>query len=223
MPTPLPRRGFFSRIAAGTAAFSAAYGIPSVADAQPSEQAQSHELDKWLDDLKGQHKQVFDCVTVARIGDMMFARNFLTANASDYGLKDEDSSVIVSLRHEATMFGFGDAMWEKYKIGEAMDVPQGGGRGGRGASADTARPPRATRNPQLQMINALAARGAHFTVCGMATTRRAGEFARALGLQAADVRADLVANMVPNCRVVAAGIVLINRAQERGFTFAYVG
>ena len=204
MPTPLPRRGFLARLTAGTAAFSAVFGLPRIADAQEAERAQSHELDKWIDELKGQHKQVFDCVTAARIGDMLFVRNFLTASASDYGLKDEEASLIVSLRHEATLFGFNDAMWEKYGIAEVLGLPKGG-------------------NPQLQMITALAARGVRFTVCGMGTTRRAGDFARARGLQPADVRAELVANIVPNSRIVAAGIVLVNRAQERGFTFAYIG
>ncbi|HKS06184.1 MAG TPA: hypothetical protein VJR92_07700 [Gemmatimonadaceae bacterium] len=223
------RRTFLARLAAGAAAFGAAFALPRDAEAQDA--IQSHELDKWIDELKGQHKQVYDCVTKAHIGEMMYASNFLRANTTDYGLTDAQLVSIISLRHEATPYGYNDAMWEKYKIGESLDVPARptGGRGGRGAtdsSATTTTPDstaRATRNPQMNMIRSLADRGAQFTVCGLATTRYAGEFARKVNRPSADVRAELVANLVPNCRVVPAGVVVINRAQERGFSLLYVG
>jgi intracellular sulfur oxidation DsrE/DsrF family protein len=34
---------------------------------------------------------------------------------------------------------------------------------------------------------------------------------------------ELAANLVGNSRLVPAGIVAVNRAQERGYSFAYVG
>lgn len=222
------RRSFLARLSAAAAALSATFALPRSAGAEP---LQSHDLDKWLDDLKGQHKMICDCVTKTHISEMAFARNFLQANGTDYGLNDSDSSVIVSLRHEATPFGFNDAMWEKYKIGESLDVPaRAAGRGGAaGAATDTTRAatdsivPKATRNPQLTMITTLSQRGALFTVCGMATQRYAGEYARKTNQQMADVRAELLANLVPNGRPVAAGVIVINRAQERGFSLLYVG
>jgi intracellular sulfur oxidation DsrE/DsrF family protein len=224
----VPRRNFLARLAAGAAAFSAGFAAPRTLSAQ---QAESHELDKWIDELKGQHKQVYDCVTKARIGDMQFATNFLTANQNPYGLKDADTSVIVSLRHEATPFGFNDAMWEKYKIGESLKIPErpAGGRGGAAATdttraaGDTTPVVMATRNPQLRMITTLGGRGVQFTVCALATQRYAGEYARKTNQQMADVRTELLANLVPNCRAVAAGVVVVNRAQERGFTLLYIG
>ena len=173
---------------------------------------------------------MYDCVTKARIGDMMFAQNFLSANQSAYGLKDADSSVIVSMRHEATPFGFNDAMWEKYKIGESLSVPAraAGGRGGAAndstrAATDTTPVVMATKNPQLSTITSLGTRGVQFTVCSLATLRYAGEYARKTSQQMADVRTELLANLVPNCRAVAAGVIVINRAQERGFSLLYVG
>ena len=33
---------------------------------------------------------------------------------------------------------------------------------------------------------------------------------------------ELVANLIPNSHMVPAGIVAVNRAQERGYTFSYV-
>lgn len=44
------------------------------------------------------------------------------------------------------------------------------------------------------------------------------------GMTAADVEADLRANLVtPTARVVAAGVIVTNRAQEKGFAYTYVG
>jgi intracellular sulfur oxidation DsrE/DsrF family protein len=34
---------------------------------------------------------------------------------------------------------------------------------------------------------------------------------------------ELTENLVPNGHMVPAGIVAVNRAQERGYTFTYVG
>jgi intracellular sulfur oxidation DsrE/DsrF family protein len=238
MTDSLPRRSFLSRLAAGAAAASAAIGLPRLAGAQTATQRETHELDKWIDELKGQHKQIYDCVTKARIGDMMFARNFVVANRTDYGLKDDDISSIVSLRHEATAFAFNDAMWEKYKIGEVLDIPQRmlGGRGGNAGPppvADTTRVtpdstaaaavPKATRNPQMSAITSMGAMGVQFTVCALALRAVSGTYARKLGLQSEDVRADLLANLVPKCRPVPAGVVIVNRAQEKGFTYLYIG
>jgi hypothetical protein len=58
----------------------------------------------------------------------------------------------------------------------------------------------------------------------MATTRIARTVAADTGLNAAEIEADLRANLVtPTARVVAAGVIVTNRAQEKGFTYTYVG
>jgi intracellular sulfur oxidation DsrE/DsrF family protein len=47
--------------------------------------------------------------------------------------------------------------------------------------------------------------------------------AQATGGQADSIFKELAANLVPNARIVPAGIVAVNRAQERGYTFVYAG
>jgi intracellular sulfur oxidation DsrE/DsrF family protein len=63
----------------------------------------------------------------------------------------------------------------------------------------------------------------HVAVCGTATRFFAGIAAGKSGMTADAVYRELVANLVRNSHVVPAGIVAVNRAQERGYTFAYVG
>jgi intracellular sulfur oxidation DsrE/DsrF family protein len=53
----------------------------------------------------------------------------------------------------------------------------------------------------------------------MATSRIAGMIARAAGSNAEAVNKELMANLVSNGRMVPAGIIAVNRAQERGYSF----
>jgi intracellular sulfur oxidation DsrE/DsrF family protein len=205
------RRSFLARLAAVGTALAGVVAVPSTSRAQSS-RAPTHPADAWLDDLKGQHKNIYDCTSVES-GPMgwTFARNFLTANTGPiYQLKDADVNAIVSLRHSASVFGFNDAMWSKYKLGESQKVNEGGVA--------------AVRNSHANTANDLAKRGVIVTVCGLATGRIARTVAADASLNAADVEADLRANLVtPTARVVAAGVTVVNRAQEKGFTYTYVG
>jgi len=203
------RRAFLARLAAIGGGLAVI--VPFTATAQAS-RAPTHPADAWLDDLKGQHKNIYDCTSVEN-GSMgfAFARNFLTANTGPiYQLKDADINAIVSLRHSATVFGFNDATWAKYKLGESQKVIESGVA--------------AVKNPHLAAANDLAKRGVIVTVCGLATGRIARTVAADAGMSAADIEADLRANLVtPTARVVAAGVIATNRAQEKGFAYTYVG
>jgi intracellular sulfur oxidation DsrE/DsrF family protein len=205
------RRSFLARLATAGSALAAVVTLPSASAAQASP-GTTHPADAWLDDLKGQHKNIFDCISIETgPTGWTFARNFLTANTGPiYQLKDADVNAIVCVRHLASVFGFNDAVWTKYKLGESQKVNEGGVA--------------AVRNPHANTANDLAKRGVIVAICGMATTRIARTVAGDTGLNAADIEADLRANLVtPTARVVAAGVIVTNRAQERGFTYTYVG
>jgi intracellular sulfur oxidation DsrE/DsrF family protein len=207
------RRSFLARLAGIGTAIAAVAALPSQTSAQSSPPGgPTHPADAWLDDLKGQHKNIFDCTSVEHGPEgWTFARNFLTANTGPvYGLRDSDVNAIVCVRHQSSVFGFNDAMWAKYKLGESQKVSEGGVP--------------ATKNAHANTANDLANRGVIVAVCGMALSRIARMVARDAGVNAADVEADLKANLVtPTARVVAAGVIVTNRAQEKGFTYTYVG
>ena len=205
------RRSFLARLAAAGTAFASVLAFPSTSAAQRG-RADTHPADAWLDELKGQHKNIYDCTSIENgPNGWSFARNFLTANTGPiYQYKDADINTIVCVRHVATVYGYNDAMWEKYKLGESQKVMEGGVA--------------LTKNPQTNTASTLAARGVIVAICGMATGRIARAVASGAGASAADVEADLRANLVtPTARVVAAGVIVTNRAQEKGFTYTYVG
>jgi intracellular sulfur oxidation DsrE/DsrF family protein len=205
------RRSFLARLAAAGTALAGVVALPRTSAAQSS-RGPSHPADAWLDELKGQHKTIFDCTSIENgPTGWTFARNFLTANTGPiYQLTDADINAIVCMRHSASVFGFNDAMWTKYKLGESQKVNEGGVP--------------AVKNPHASTAMDLAKRGVIVAVCGMAAARIARTVAADAHMSAADVEADLRANLVtPTARVVAAGVIVTNRAQERGFTYTYVG
>jgi hypothetical protein len=197
----------------------------STAGARPFEPAR-HPQDEWMDTLPGKHRTVIDCAAAAAAGTGVFyANNIFTANRNGYQLADSDVAVIVVLRHEATAFAYTDAIWAKY--GTVL--------GPMGKITD----PRTNQPPTVNPLNsrefgpamtnlgvtasALASRGAHFGVCDMATNRIAGVIAAAVKSAQPEIYKELVANILPNGHMVAAGVVAINRAQERGYSMLTAG
>jgi hypothetical protein len=55
----------------------------------------------------------------------------------------------------------------------------------------------------------------------MATRRLAATIAKAGGPSPDAAYTEIIANLMPNAHMVPAGIVALNRAQERGYAFAH--
>ena len=217
----LQRRSFFSAAVAASA-----FGSTQLSQAQAQSpaghwQPKHHEQDDWLGKLPGKHRMVFDATTPEGFGyALAYAGNYFIGNAEGYGLKDSDLAVVIVARHHATPFAFNDAMWKKYgaKISELSNFTDP-----RTKSAPTINLYNLAEDLRLPnrggTIDALINRGVHFAVCQMATRQLADAFAEAVGGKGADVFKELSANLVGNSRMVPAGIVAVNRAQERGYTF----
>ncbi len=206
------RRSFLTRFNAGAASIAAlALGSRALAQTKASAPAlfepARHDKDDWMDQLPGKHRVVFDTTSAARFADaLLFANNFMTANRSDYGLQNSDLAIIIVARHISTAFGYNDAMWAKYG---AQMAPMSG--------LDTV-PKNNPRSAGGFGVDGLAKAGVQFAVCAMATRRIAGSIAQATGGNTDTINAELIANLVPNGRMVSAGIVAVSRAQERGYT-----
>ena len=223
------RRSFLSRLAAGAAAFSGVALQTQSAVAQSaaaSFRPARHPQDDWLDQIPGSHRFVIDTTSAAGFGAaILFANNFFAANDSGYGLKNADAAVVIVARHNSTPFAYNEAVWSKY--GTAF------------AEASSFEDPKTKARPTTNLFNAsgygnalpnfgvtvdaLIARGVHFAVCAMATRRLAGVAATAVKGNADEIFKELSSNLVRNSHLAAAGIVAVNRAQERGYTFANAG
>jgi len=72
-------------------------------------------------------------------------------------------------------------------------------------------------------LDVLIRRGVQFAVCDMATRAYAGIIAGKVGGKAEEVYAELKDHSIANCHYVPAGIVAVNRAQERGYALVQMG
>jgi intracellular sulfur oxidation DsrE/DsrF family protein len=72
-------------------------------------------------------------------------------------------------------------------------------------------------------IPSLVQKNVQFAICNMATRFVAGVIAEKTKGNADAIYRELSSNLIPNSHLVAAGVVAVNRAQERGYTLLYAG
>jgi intracellular sulfur oxidation DsrE/DsrF family protein len=214
----IARRLFLTRLGAGAGVLGAtAVGASTAMAETPTDAAWKparHSQDDWFDQIAGQHRFVFDTTTPGGLDlAFTFAGNYFTANHESYGLEDHDLAVVMIARHKSTSFGYKDTMWAKY--GKQFSEQSG--------FVDPKTNAAPTANLYAERMDPLVKKGVQFGVCQMSSRRIAGMIAQATGGQADSILKELAANLVPNARIVPAGIVAVNRAQEHGYTFVYAG
>jgi len=224
LQSSMARRLFLARMGAGAGFVGASVISAPSADAQVAADATwrpaRHTQDDWYDKVPGVHRFLFDSSTAESMGwALQFASNYFTANQDVYGLKDSDLAVIIVARHKATSFAYNDAIWAKYgkQISEQAEF----------MDPKTKEPPKinvygpAGETQQAGKMDALIKKGVQFAVCQMSTRGIATRIAKANGLEIANVVKEISENLIVNAHMVPAGILAVNRAQERGYSFIY--
>jgi hypothetical protein len=229
MELPLARRSFLSRLGAGLSVLGATLtGGAAAAQTRStatggSWQPSRHAQDDWLDQVPGKHRFLFDTTTTEGLGEaLLYTNNYFLANQNAYGLANADLAVVIVMRHFSTPFAYNDTIWAKY--------------GGPIASRINFNDPQTKQPPKLNVYNStthvaalpsfgttldsVLKRGVQLAVCQMATRFFAGGIAEATGGNADSIYDELAGNLVTNSHLVSAGIVTVNRAQERGYAFA---
>jgi hypothetical protein len=184
--------------------------------------------DAWLDKPGTRHRLVLDTAT-AEAADkaVSYLEGFYSANKSGYDLGPESLGAVIVLRHFSTPFGYNDRIWSKYGPALADKLKLSGQNAIRAAHLNPlwSAPPAdgataAAGDGDTPTLATLAAKGARFAVCAVATA----EFAKLLvkGGDAATLEAELKANLVSGSVLVASGIVAVNRAQEHGYAFVSI-
>jgi intracellular sulfur oxidation DsrE/DsrF family protein len=229
----MARRSFLARLGVGAGVLGATAVGSSAALADVAGAAGSdawhparHDQDNWLDQIPGVHRFAFDTTTPAGMdGALRFANNYYNVNQNAYGLKETDLAVVIIARARSTSFGYNDAMWAKY--GKVFS-DQSGFTDPKTKQAPTvnfyALPDDGSGDPISGAMQALIKKGVRFGVCASATRNIAGRVAKATGGDTDAIVKELGANLIcSNARLVPAGIVAVNRAQERGYAICSPG
>jgi intracellular sulfur oxidation DsrE/DsrF family protein len=224
LQSSMARRKFLARLGAGAGVVGASVIASSSAEAQAAADAPwrpaRHTQDDWYDKIPGVHRFLFDSSTAESMGwALQFASNYFTANQDVYGLKESDLAVIIVARHKATSFAYSDAIWAKYgkQISEQAEF----------LDPKTKEPPKFNvygamgETQQAGKMEALIKKGVQFAVCQMSTRGIATRIAKANGVEIDSVIKEITSNLIGNAHMVPAGILAVNRAQERGYSFIY--
>lgn len=208
--SPLPgRRSFLSIV-------TALAGLPAVTQAQRSTAVPSSSpFDlTWLDQMKGQHKQLYDLGSVDLAEEpraLRFPRNFLDTFRDEFHLEFPAINTAVGISNSAFPMNATDRLWAKYKLGERAKI----------IDPTTKQP--AVRNIFYAegdiSVKTLQARGAVFWQCNVALGSISQQLATAAQLPVADVRADLVAGLNPGVRIMPSHVMALALSQEHGFTY----
>ena len=217
---PTHRRGFLGTLA--TAAAAGLAGLtPLRLEAQPprmSKAGMDANFETWLNKITGKHKMLFDAPEVNGGMAVVWPRVWLNGNNENYGTKDTDNSAVIVMRHSAIPMAMQDALWAKYHLGEVFNIKNGDAP--------------ATANgfaKQLPLplpgtgVEALLASGAQIGVCNVALTVFSGMVAQKMNMDAAAVKADWVAGLIPGVQVVPSGVLAVARAQEKGCVYCFAG
>jgi intracellular sulfur oxidation DsrE/DsrF family protein len=211
----IERRGFLGEMSLGVLTVAGGSGISRLLANSAA------ETEPWLQGLTGRHKQYFDVSAHLQGAPLGRTANFLNAYVDAYSLKDSDLNVVFGVHGTAIPMVFNDALWSKYGLGAKYSIDELG-----------------TKNPAVRnifsgagagntwfepSIVALQKRGVRFVACQQAIARVAKELAARDGRDAAAIKQELIAGLLPGVTPVPAAIVAVNRAQEAGLTYVYIG
>jgi intracellular sulfur oxidation DsrE/DsrF family protein len=179
--------------------------------------------ESWLRGLTGKHRQFFDVGAIQGGAPLRRIHNFLATYASAYGVKESDVNAVFGAHGGGLGFVLGDGAWSKYELGATYGVN------------DPATGKPSVRNLFVEMttkigvvmpeasISRLQARGVRFLACNNTLTGLSETLAARFQSDAAAVRQDLVAAVLPGVTIVPAMAIAGNRAQESGLTYASLG
>ncbi len=74
---------------------------------------------------------------------------------------------------------------------------------------------------QAGKMEALIKKGVQFAVCSTSTRGIATRIAKANNIEVDSVVKEITSNLIANARMVPAGVLAVNRAQEHGYSFLY--
>ena len=215
------RRSFLARLGAAAAAFgfgssaaAAQQGGASAASTAAPWQPAREAKDDWLDQIPGKHRLIFDATSPEAVADAIrYTGNFFTANKNGYGLESSEVAVVIVLRHKATQFAFNDEVWAKY--GKVLS--------GEDKFTDPKTGAVPTSNFYKAGLEGHIKRGVHLAVCDLSTNRLKSAIAKAHDAKPEEIYKELTSTALGNSHFVAAGILAVNRAQERGYAVAHTG
>ena len=175
----------------------------------------------WLDALAGKHRQVFDVGALEPGGSPLHVvSNYLDAHREVFGLVYPDVNTLVGIAFSAFPINASDALWKTYALGTRWKIKDPGT--GDWATHNIFASAPAASPAANETVGALQRRGTIFWQCNNALGGIARQLADDLQRPVDEVRAELVAGLLPGVKLVPAHTMVLGLAQEHGCTYERV-
>jgi hypothetical protein len=223
-----PRRSFLARAAAAVASIVAVNGLERpgavIAQAKPG----PADPDRWLDDLKGKHRCLFDFPGHGMGFPQIHMLNFIETYQSAYGVPAADLNAVGTCYGApggpASMpIAWNDAMWAKYKIGDIVKVTDPATKGPalrnmffRPMAGDPVFLNGKVMRAAMENLQKL---GCTFIMCNNSFLAWVGFLAGQGMGKTEDIEREIRANLIPGVVTVPAMVIAIERAQARGLAY----
>lgn len=222
-----PRREFIGQL--GMMAFAAS--IPRNVEARstsgdsfshlprPASRAPLWDM-SWVERISpAPYKVVIDSTKVE--GDSLFTAGDILDTFHDvYNTPDDQTRVVVVMRHFGAAMGLTDALWDKYAIGEERTVTDPATKAPAKRNIFLRAGPNDKEKWELNSkIEPLVARGVTFLVCSRAAMSLASSLAKKVNKPVEEVQADVKAGLVPGAFLMPNGVFAVIRAQNAGCAF----
>ncbi len=220
-----PRRKFLQSLTLGAAAIgTAGISAPISASAEGIDAWYEGDPELWMKKIKGKHRIVYDVTEPHQQFPFAWPRVFLLTNEAT-GTPPGDCSVVVVLRHNAIPFALNNDLWEKYKLGEMFHVKDVNTNQTPSKNPFWNPAPGTYKFPGFGVvsigINELQESGVQFLVCDAAMTVYSAIAAGNSG-NAAEIKKEWAAGVLPGIHVVPSGVWAVGRAQEKGCGYCFV-
>ena len=175
-------------------------------------------------------KQVYDVRAVGEGKFLNNVKNSLNGFVYGFGIPESEVKVAVALHGPSNALAFDDAMWEKYRLGEFVEVNDP--TTGKAATRNIFFPAKAGGSENLEdwsskmqdhSVAALQQRGVKFLCCHTATEEQVVAMVKKFSLKAApeEIVKDLQAHVLPGVLIVPAMVATVALLQSEG-RFTYI-
>jgi intracellular sulfur oxidation DsrE/DsrF family protein len=234
---PITRRLFVTQAAAGIAAFHA-LGQASPSDKSElvwkSSQWKIEDFRKLVED-RARIKQVYDVTQINQGKFLNNVKNSLNGLRFGFDIPDQQIKIAVALHGPANMVNYDDTVWEKYQVGEWLNVtdpatgkpadrniyyPAKARPGQAGLPQDPDDPNSADQDSSVQTLQA---RGVQFLSCHTALEEQARALIRRNKLTESPeaIVQDMLPHALPGVLVVASMVAAVALLQAEGH-YTYV-
>jgi intracellular sulfur oxidation DsrE/DsrF family protein len=221
------RRTFVSGVSSALTALGTLGVSPGIAEGQLIERRSdwnTADFDALLK-VSARAKQVYDIRPIADGKFLSNVKNSLNGFHFGFGIPESSIKVVVGMHGPSNALNFSDAMWEKYKLGEWLQVTDP--KTGKPAIRNLYYPKKALTSTDPEVgdsiyqdtsIEALQARGVQFLSCHTATEEQARALVEKYSLQVApeEIVKDLQSHTVPGVMIVPAMVATISLLQSEG-------